>query len=280
MRSGVRPADRQTVTEVPGPPDRRIGNWATWTPFPTVSTCTGSRWAPAGRGSFASVGATYEAITAQLRRRERCDLYHAALIAHTTNGSFTLEMTPVPNGSDPAERGVVAEGPVGMRWARRPADLPLRDPSLARRDDPGSAVRRRQPGADHRGCGACATGDRRVAAGPDPHMGPRRAGHRRHVELQLGHRLGADPSRADDRCRSAPTWRPSSRLGRRPGRGPDRTSRRLRAPTGGAMTSAPSTRSIRSSGNAPKAPTTLRTDPAGPHDGADRRGPRRLRACR
>jgi hypothetical protein len=79
-------------------------------------------WIPLGAGGPRIVrfsGATYEAITARLRRRERCDLYHAALIARTTVGSFTIEMTPVPNGSDSAERGVVAEGPVGVRWARR-----------------------------------------------------------------------------------------------------------------------------------------------------------------
>ncbi len=79
-------------------------------------------WIPLGAGGPRIVrfsGATYEAITARLRHRERCDLYHAALIAHTAAGSFTIEMTPVPTGSDRADRGVVAEGPVGVRWARR-----------------------------------------------------------------------------------------------------------------------------------------------------------------
>ncbi len=79
-------------------------------------------WIPLGAGGPAIVrfsGAAYETIKAQFERRERYDLYHAALIAHTSQGSFSIEMTPVPNGSSASDRGVVAEGAVGMRWARR-----------------------------------------------------------------------------------------------------------------------------------------------------------------
>ena len=46
-------------------------------------------------------------------------LYHSALIVTTNDGSFVIEMTPITDGRGRQDRGVVSEGPVGMRWAGR-----------------------------------------------------------------------------------------------------------------------------------------------------------------
>jgi hypothetical protein len=63
-------------------------------------------------------GSVFEALSASYQRRPRRDLYHSALEAVTTDGRFVIEMTPIPDRHG-LERGVVAEGPVGARWARR-----------------------------------------------------------------------------------------------------------------------------------------------------------------
>jgi hypothetical protein len=63
-------------------------------------------------------GRVYEAVVAGWERRERLDLYHSALEVRTPRDRYTVEMAPVPDGRG-AERGVVAEGPVGARWAGR-----------------------------------------------------------------------------------------------------------------------------------------------------------------
>jgi hypothetical protein len=77
-------------------------------------------WLPLGAGghSVRLNGRVFEAVTARLAHRRRCDLYHSALEVHVPEGRFAIEMTPVPDG-DGAERGVVAEGPVGSRPAGR-----------------------------------------------------------------------------------------------------------------------------------------------------------------
>jgi hypothetical protein len=63
-------------------------------------------------------GRVYERIESLFERRPPLDIYHAALEVHTKDGIYGIEQAPVPdlNGSD---RGVVAEGPVGARWAGR-----------------------------------------------------------------------------------------------------------------------------------------------------------------
>ena len=63
-------------------------------------------------------GRLYEAAAARLGRRPAKDLYHSALIVAAPRGRFVIEMAPIPDGNG-AARGVVAEGPVGSRWARR-----------------------------------------------------------------------------------------------------------------------------------------------------------------
>ena len=77
-------------------------------------------WLPLGAGGhFVRLnGRVYEAIAARLQRRPACDLYHAALQLQLDGQTYVIEQAPVPDLSG-GERGVVAEGPVGARWAGR-----------------------------------------------------------------------------------------------------------------------------------------------------------------
>jgi len=77
-------------------------------------------WLPLGAGGhFVRLnGRVYEAVAAWLKRRPRYDLYHAALQVELPEGTYVIEQTPVPDLSGET-RGVVAEGPVGARWAGR-----------------------------------------------------------------------------------------------------------------------------------------------------------------
>ena len=73
-------------------------------------------WLPLGAGghSVRMNGRLFEWVAARLERRDRCDLYHSAFQVQVPEGRFVVEMTPI-RPSDGAERGVVAEGPVGAR---------------------------------------------------------------------------------------------------------------------------------------------------------------------
>jgi hypothetical protein len=77
-------------------------------------------WLPLGAGgNFVRLnGKVYEAIAARLGRRPEFDLYHSALEVFVPEGRYVIEQTPVVNNDGP-ERGVVAEGAVGARWAGR-----------------------------------------------------------------------------------------------------------------------------------------------------------------
>jgi hypothetical protein len=77
-------------------------------------------WLPLGAGghSVRLNGRVYEAVSARLRRRPTCDLYHSGLVVHVPEGQFVIEQAPVRD-SNGTERGVVAEGAVGARWAGR-----------------------------------------------------------------------------------------------------------------------------------------------------------------
>lgn len=77
-------------------------------------------WLPLGAGghSVRLNGRVYEAVAARLERRPPCDLYHSALEVHVPEGRFVIEQAPVRDAGG-AERGVVAEGAVGQRWAGR-----------------------------------------------------------------------------------------------------------------------------------------------------------------
>jgi hypothetical protein len=77
-------------------------------------------WLPLGAGghSVRLNGRAFEAVAARLDRRPPCDLYHSALEVRAPEGRFVIEMAPIPDGNG-EERGVVAEGAVGSRWAGR-----------------------------------------------------------------------------------------------------------------------------------------------------------------
>jgi hypothetical protein len=61
-------------------------------------------------------GRVFEAVSALLRRRPRCDLYHSALVVSVPEGRYVIEQAAVPDRHG-EQRGVVAGGPVGTRWA-------------------------------------------------------------------------------------------------------------------------------------------------------------------
>src|SRR6476661_7646188 len=77
-------------------------------------------WLPLGAGgnSVRLNGRVFEAVAARLRRRPPCDLYHSALVVRVPEGRFVIEQAPISDGNG-VERGVVAEGAVGSRWAGR-----------------------------------------------------------------------------------------------------------------------------------------------------------------
>jgi hypothetical protein len=77
-------------------------------------------WLPLGAGGhFVRLnGRLYEALTARVQRRPAYDLYHSALQVEVPDGTFVIEQAPVHDWSG-KQRGVVAEGPVGARWAGR-----------------------------------------------------------------------------------------------------------------------------------------------------------------
>jgi hypothetical protein len=77
-------------------------------------------WLPLGAGghSVRLNGRIFEALAARLERRAPCDLYHSALEVRVPEGRFVIEQAPVRDGNG-RERGVVAEGAVGSRWAGR-----------------------------------------------------------------------------------------------------------------------------------------------------------------
>lgn len=63
-------------------------------------------------------GRLYEAVAARRERRAALDLYHSALEVRLPEGRYVIESAPI-RASDGPDRGVVAEGPVGRRWAGR-----------------------------------------------------------------------------------------------------------------------------------------------------------------
>lgn len=77
-------------------------------------------WLPLGAGGhFVRLnGRVYEALAARLERRPVCALYHSALQVEVPEGKFVIEQAPVHDWSG-KQRGVVAEGAVGSRWAGR-----------------------------------------------------------------------------------------------------------------------------------------------------------------
>jgi hypothetical protein len=78
-------------------------------------------WIPLGAGAGGALvrwsGRCYEAIAATFGRRSRQPLFHSALEVCVDGSTTVIEMTPV--WITRGERGVVGEGPVGLRSLRR-----------------------------------------------------------------------------------------------------------------------------------------------------------------
>jgi hypothetical protein len=79
-------------------------------------------WIPLGAGghSVRFNGRIFEAIEAARQHRQRCDLYHAALVVDLDGDRYAIELAPSPD-ADEASRDVVATGVVGSRhlgWLR------------------------------------------------------------------------------------------------------------------------------------------------------------------
>src|SRR3954463_10746681 len=77
-------------------------------------------WLPLGAGGHFVRwnGRVYEAIKAAVEHRPQFALYHSALQIHLGQQTYVIEQAPEPDLSG-ERRGVVAEGPVGARWAGR-----------------------------------------------------------------------------------------------------------------------------------------------------------------
>jgi hypothetical protein len=77
-------------------------------------------WLPLGAGGrFVRLnGRVFEAAAARLARRQACDLYHSALEVRVAAARFVIEQAPVRDAYG-QQRGVVAEGAVGIGWAAR-----------------------------------------------------------------------------------------------------------------------------------------------------------------
>lgn len=75
-------------------------------------------WIPLGAGGHVVRlnGKVYEAIKAFIEHRPRYALYHTGLEVGVPDGRYVIESAPIPDRRG-WERGVVAEGPVGTRWA-------------------------------------------------------------------------------------------------------------------------------------------------------------------
>ena len=77
-------------------------------------------WIPLGAGGHCVRfnGRVYEAIDAARARRERRDLYHAAVVVELGADRYAIEIAPSPD-ADEASRGVAATGAVGSRHLSR-----------------------------------------------------------------------------------------------------------------------------------------------------------------
>jgi hypothetical protein len=75
-------------------------------------------WIPLGAGASVvrTSGRIFESLAALVARRQQQDLFHSALLIDVPEGRYIIEMAPVVDRNG-AARGVVAEGPVGLRWA-------------------------------------------------------------------------------------------------------------------------------------------------------------------
>ena len=90
------------------------------TGYATGTAAVDLYWLPLGAGGhFVRLnGRVYEALASRLQQRPARDLYHSALQVELPEETFVIEQAPVHDWSG-KERGVVAEGAVGARWAGR-----------------------------------------------------------------------------------------------------------------------------------------------------------------
>lgn len=79
-------------------------------------------WLPLGAGDnthcVRTNGRIFEALVARHEHRDKCDLYHSALEIGLNGERFIVKMAPVWSTEGP-DRGVISEGPVGMRCLGR-----------------------------------------------------------------------------------------------------------------------------------------------------------------
>lgn len=77
-------------------------------------------WIPLGAGAHIVrlSGHLYEVLSARIHRRPPMELFHSALTITLPEAAYTVEQAPVPDLHGD-RRGVVAEGPVGVRGAGR-----------------------------------------------------------------------------------------------------------------------------------------------------------------
>lgn len=77
-------------------------------------------WLPLGAGGWfvRLCGRGFETLAARLQGRAPAALYHSALEVNYGGERFVIEQTPIRDDRG-AERGVVAEGAVGAKWAGR-----------------------------------------------------------------------------------------------------------------------------------------------------------------
>jgi hypothetical protein len=87
---------------------------------PSRSASVDLYWIPLGAGAHVVriSGRLFERVSALVQRRPRCDLYHSALEVRVPEGRFVVEQAPMIDGHGDARR-VMADGPVGTRWAGR-----------------------------------------------------------------------------------------------------------------------------------------------------------------
>ena len=86
---------------------------------PAVSSAIDLYWLPLGAGghSVRLNGRVFEWFAARIEHRDRCHLYHSGLEVRVPEGRFVVEQAPA--WSEGGDRGVVAEGAVGIRAAGR-----------------------------------------------------------------------------------------------------------------------------------------------------------------
>ncbi len=91
-------------------------------PHPDPAAGATLYWIPLGAGGHCVrfSGRVYEAAHAATARRQRRDLFHAALVVCVDGADTTVEVAPVwQHGPQEVDRGVTISGPVGLRQLGR-----------------------------------------------------------------------------------------------------------------------------------------------------------------